>query len=66
MIGCEFCVDLGSADCRNSGLTDQELLALPRYRQSELFTERERAGARLHGWRGCERPWMSLTSCSLA
>jgi AhpD family alkylhydroperoxidase len=42
MIGCEFCVDLGSQICRNSGLTDQELLALPRYRQSELFTERER------------------------
>jgi len=42
MIGCEFCVDLGSQICRNSGLTDQELLALPRYRQSDLFTERER------------------------
>ena len=42
MIGCEFCVDLGSQICRNSGLNDQELLALPQYRQSELFTERER------------------------
>jgi AhpD family alkylhydroperoxidase len=42
MIGCEFCVDLGSQICRNSGLSDDELLALPRYRQSELFTEREK------------------------
>jgi alkylhydroperoxidase family enzyme len=42
MIGCEFCVDLGSQICRNSGLSDAELLALPRYRQSELFTEREK------------------------
>jgi AhpD family alkylhydroperoxidase len=42
MIGCEFCVDLGSQICRNSGLSDEELLALPRYRQSELFTEREK------------------------
>jgi len=42
MIGCEFCVDLGSQICRNSGLSDQELLALPRYRQSELFTQREK------------------------
>ena len=42
MIGCEWCVDLGSQICRNSGLSDQELLALPRYRQSELFTEREK------------------------
>src|SRR5690242_8229799 len=43
MIGCEFCVDLGSQICRNSGLSDDELLALPRYRHSDLFTEREKA-----------------------
>jgi alkylhydroperoxidase family enzyme len=42
MIGCEFCVDLGSQICRNSGFSDEELLALPRYRQSDLFIERER------------------------
>jgi AhpD family alkylhydroperoxidase len=42
MIGCEFCVDLGSQICRNSGLSDDELLALPRYRQSDLFTDREK------------------------
>jgi AhpD family alkylhydroperoxidase len=41
MIGCEFCVDLGSQICRNSGFSDEELLALARYRQSDLFTERE-------------------------
>jgi 4-carboxymuconolactone decarboxylase len=43
MIGCEFCVDLGSQICRNSGFSDQELLALPRYQQSDLFTDREKA-----------------------
>jgi AhpD family alkylhydroperoxidase len=42
MIGCEFCVDLGSQICRNSGFSDQELLALPDYRTSDLFTEREK------------------------
>jgi AhpD family alkylhydroperoxidase len=42
MIGCEYCVDLGSQICRNAGLPDDELLALPGYRQSELFTEREK------------------------
>ncbi len=42
MIGCEYCVDLGSQICRNSGLSDDELLALPRYRSSDLFTEREK------------------------
>ena len=43
MIGCEFCVDLGSQICRNSGMSDSELLALPHYRSSDLFTEQEKA-----------------------
>jgi AhpD family alkylhydroperoxidase len=42
MIGCEFCVDLGSQICRNSGLSDEELLALTRYHKSDLFSEREK------------------------
>ena len=42
MIGCEFCVDLGSQICRKSGFSEEELLAVPRYRQSDLFTEREK------------------------
>jgi AhpD family alkylhydroperoxidase len=42
MIGCEFCVDLGSQICRNAGLRDEELLALPDYRSSSLFTDREK------------------------
>lgn len=43
MIGCEFCVDLGSQICRNSGFSDEELLALPRYQSSNRFTDREKA-----------------------
>jgi AhpD family alkylhydroperoxidase len=43
MIGCEYCVDLGSQICRNSGLSDDELLAVPRYQSSDLFTNREKA-----------------------
>ena len=43
MIGCEFCVDLGSQICRNSGFSDEELLALVRYQSSDLFTDREKA-----------------------
>jgi AhpD family alkylhydroperoxidase len=42
MIGCEFCVDLGSQICRNSGFSDEELLALTRYRHGDVFTEREK------------------------
>ncbi len=43
MIGCEYCVDLGSQICRNSGLSDDELLALPRYQSSDLFSAAEKA-----------------------
>jgi alkylhydroperoxidase family enzyme len=43
MIGCEFCVDLGSQICRNSGMSDDELLAMPRYQSSGQFTDREKA-----------------------
>jgi AhpD family alkylhydroperoxidase len=42
MTGCEYCVDLGSQICRNAGLRDEELLALPRYGHSDLFTDREK------------------------
>jgi alkylhydroperoxidase family enzyme len=42
MIGCEFCIDLGSQICRNSGFSDEELLALAHYRESDLFSEREK------------------------
>jgi alkylhydroperoxidase family enzyme len=43
MIGCEFCMDLGSQICRNSGFSDEELLAIPNYRSSKLFTDEEKA-----------------------
>ena len=42
MIGCEYCVDLGSQISRNSGLSDDELLALTHYRDSALFSDREK------------------------
>lgn len=36
---CEYCIDLGSAIAHRWGLTDAELLALPHYRSSPLFSE---------------------------
>jgi AhpD family alkylhydroperoxidase len=36
---CEYCIDMGSAIARQWGLTDQEILALPSYQVSPLFTE---------------------------
>ena len=61
MIGCEFCVDLGSQICRNSGFSDDELLALPRYQSSEPVHRSREGGARLrrrghaHAGRGHRR-----------
>jgi alkylhydroperoxidase family enzyme len=42
VIHCEFCIDLASQIARQSGLTDEQMLALPRYADSELFTELEK------------------------
>jgi AhpD family alkylhydroperoxidase len=39
---CEYCIDLGSAISRGWGLTDAELLALPRYQTSPLFSDVDR------------------------
>ena len=36
---CEYCIDMGSAIARRWGLTDAELLALPTYQSSPLFSE---------------------------
>jgi 4-carboxymuconolactone decarboxylase len=35
---CEYCIDLGSQVARRWGLSDPELLALPSYAGSDLFT----------------------------
>jgi len=39
MTSCEYCIDIGSHIARRAGLSDDELLALPRYRESHLFDE---------------------------
>ncbi|HEY1966532.1 MAG TPA: carboxymuconolactone decarboxylase family protein [Pseudonocardia sp.] len=39
LTNCEYCIDIGSQIARRSGLTDAELLALPNYRTSPLFSE---------------------------
>ena len=41
--GCSFCVDLNSATGLRRGVASAKLAALPRYADSALFTERERA-----------------------
>ncbi len=42
LTNCEYCIDLGSQIARRSGLSDKQLLALPSYRTSALFTDLEK------------------------
>ncbi|MBO0883681.1 MAG: carboxymuconolactone decarboxylase family protein [Mycobacterium sp.] len=43
MMGCEYCIDLGSQIARRrSGISDEQLKALPHYRDSSLFSELEK------------------------
>jgi AhpD family alkylhydroperoxidase len=40
LTSCEYCIDLGSSIARRrAGLSDEQLLALPRYRDSQLFSD---------------------------
>ena len=38
MIGCEYCIDLGSQIAREWGITDEELLAIGDYENCLLYT----------------------------
>jgi 4-carboxymuconolactone decarboxylase len=39
---CAYCIDIGSQIARRVGISDQQLLALPRYRESEEFDDLEK------------------------
>lgn len=41
--GCAFCLDLHGRESRASGITQQKLDVLPAWRESSLYSERERA-----------------------
>jgi len=42
VVECEFCMDIGSAVARRSGIPDEQLLALADHGHSDLFDEREK------------------------
>jgi alkylhydroperoxidase family enzyme len=42
LVNCEFCCDIGSAVAREAGISEAQLLALPRYADSDEFDELER------------------------
>jgi 4-carboxymuconolactone decarboxylase len=39
---CEYCIDIGSQIAHRGGISEQQLLELPRYRESEHFDELEK------------------------
>lgn len=41
--GCAFCLDLHSREARQAGITPQQLDVLPAWRESDLFSDRDRA-----------------------
>lgn len=41
--GCAYCLDMHSKDARAHGETEQRLFTLPAWRETNFFTERERA-----------------------
>ena len=41
--GCAYCVDMHTKDARAAGETEQRLYAVPVWRETPFFTERERA-----------------------
>ncbi|MGB8882036.1 MAG: carboxymuconolactone decarboxylase family protein [Solirubrobacteraceae bacterium] len=41
--GCAYCIDMHTKDARASGETEQRIYALPAWRETPFFTEKERA-----------------------
>ncbi len=42
VVNCEFCCDIASSIAREAGVTEQQLLAMPHYSDSDQFTALER------------------------
>jgi len=43
LLGCSFCIDIGTHIARNDGVTAAEVADLPRFRESDAYTPAERA-----------------------
>jgi len=42
VVGCQFCIDIGSALGREAGVTEEQLRDFHRYRESDAFSEKEK------------------------
>jgi AhpD family alkylhydroperoxidase len=45
--GCAFCIDMHTKDARAAGETEQRIYALPAWRETPFFTDRERTALAL-------------------
>jgi AhpD family alkylhydroperoxidase len=45
--GCAYCIDMHTKDARAAGETEQRIYALPAWRETPFYTERERAALAL-------------------
>lgn len=45
--GCAYCIDMHAKDARAAGETEQRIYALPAWRETPYFTDRERAALAL-------------------
>lgn len=43
MVGCEFCIDIGTHVGSREGISDEQLLAIPSHRDADCFDDTERA-----------------------
>jgi len=46
LVGCEFCIDIGTAEATELGVTKAQLRALSEFEESDAFSERERLALR--------------------
>lgn len=42
LVGCAFCIDFGSSEARKAEITEEQVKALPRYRESSAFSAAEK------------------------
>ena len=42
LVSCEYCLDIGSEIARDTGLREEQLRELPRYRSSDMFDDDQR------------------------
>lgn len=45
--GCAYCTDMHATDAQKAGITTRQLAVLPVWRETELFTDRQRAALAL-------------------